>query len=196
MNIFDNLYNEKNTQQIIVVNSKADDSFDAELICYEKKNTNWPEAFDKMQAKIGEKGITGDKVEGDMKTPLGIYSFGTFFGSEDNIGFKFPYKKVDGDQFWVDDSKSDYYNTWQEGSSEGRWSSAENLLHPLYKYAAVINYNTGNVIKGKGSAIFFHKAGKGGTAGCVSLKEEELVKVLKWLEPEKNPVIVIQRKTN
>lgn len=193
MDILNNLYNEKKAEQIIVVSSEADDSSDAKLQCYERKDMQWGKVFDDMNAKVGRNGITENKVEGDMKTPLGEYPFNIFFGTEENLGFKFPYRKVDGNQFWVDDAKSQYYNTWQEGTSEGRWSSAENLVHPLYKYAAVIDYNS-QCVKGKGSAIFFHKTNGGATAGCVALYEENLVKVLKWLDPEKKPLIVIERK--
>lgn len=193
MDAFNNLYKEKNSEQLVVVCSEAYDSSDAKLMCYERKNKQWVEVFDVMKAKIGEKGVTENKIEGDMKTPLGVYSFSIFFGTEDNLGFKFPYKRVDGNQFWVDDVKSDCYNTWQEGNGNIKWNSAENLLHPAYKYAAVINYNP-QCIKGKGSAIFFHKINKGATEGCIALYEEQLIKVLKWLDPDKNPLIVIKIK--
>lgn len=192
MDILNNLYNEKNAEQVIDVRPNTDDSFEAELECYERKDDQWIKVFDLMSAKIGKNGVTENKAEGDMKSPLGVYSFSMFFGSVDNIGFKFPYKKVDGNQFWVDDAESEYYNTWQEGSSDGRWKSAENLLHPAYKYAAVIDYNTKR-IKGKGSAIFFHKINKGGTEGCIALCEEDLIKVLMWLDPNKNPLIIVNR---
>ncbi|MDD3225853.1 MAG: L,D-transpeptidase family protein [Clostridium sp.] len=195
MDNFNDLYIEKNSKQLITVTPEAKDSSDAKIICYERRNNQWVETFNVIEGKIGKNGVTENKAEGDTKTPVGVYSFGIFFGSENNIGFKFPYKKVSGNEFWVDDIESKYYNTWQEGSSNGKWNSAENLLHPAYKYAAVINYNS-KCIKGKGSAIFLHKINKGATQGCIAINEEELVKVLKWLDPDRNPLIVINKSSN
>lgn len=196
MNNFEDLYKRKSSQQLIIVTPQSNNSSDAEIICYERKGVHWVDVFNVIKGKIGKNGVTQNKVEGDMKTPVGVYSFGTFFGSEDNIGFKFSYKKVDGNEFWVDDVESKYYNTWQYGESRGRWNSAENLLHPAYKYAAVINYNS-QCIKDKGSAIFFHKINNNkGTAGCVAVNEGQLIEILKWLNPDKNPLIVINKSSD
>jgi len=50
----------------------------------------------------------------------------------------------------------------------------------LYDVVVVLGYNDDPVVKGKGSAIFMHVAreGYGATAGCVSLKREDLLEVL------------------
>jgi L,D-peptidoglycan transpeptidase YkuD (ErfK/YbiS/YcfS/YnhG family) len=61
---------------------------------------------------------------------------------------------------------------------------------PAYDYAAVIAYNTARV-PGRGSAIFLHVGTGGPTAGCVSLPEAELIKVLRWLRPADDPAITI-----
>jgi len=58
----------------------------------------------------------------------------------------------------------------------------------------VIDFNTQRTPY-KGSAIFFHIApysGRG-TAGCVGVGEGDLVKILKWINPSKNPKIIICR---
>ena len=57
--------------------------------------------------------------------------------------------------------------------------------------AADIAYNTNPVVPGKGSAIFLHVSTGGGTAGCVSLAESNLLEVLRWLDPAAHPVIVM-----
>jgi L,D-peptidoglycan transpeptidase YkuD (ErfK/YbiS/YcfS/YnhG family) len=53
----------------------------------------------------------------------------------------------------------------------------------------VIDYNTRPVVAGRGSAIFLHVNGRGATAGCVSLPEARLVRLLRWLRPESAPLI-------
>ena len=45
---------------------------------------------------------------------------------------------------------------------------------------------------GKGSAIFFHVwSGAGhGTVGCTATSQNNVINILKWLNPSKNPVII------
>jgi len=45
----------------------------------------------------------------------------------------------------------------------------------------VIDYNARPVVPGRGSAIFLHVSAGQATAGCVSLPETTLVRVLRWL---------------
>jgi L,D-peptidoglycan transpeptidase YkuD (ErfK/YbiS/YcfS/YnhG family) len=45
-------------------------------------------------------------------------------------------------------------------------------------------------VPGRGSAIFLHVAA-GSTAGCVSLPEGRLVRLLRWLRPAAHPRIAI-----
>jgi hypothetical protein len=73
-------------------------------------------------------------------------------------------------------------------ATQGQWNSAENMTHPLYKYGFVINYNTER-IPNKGSAIFFH-IGTSYTLGCTATSESNVISILKWLDPSKNPVII------
>jgi L,D-peptidoglycan transpeptidase YkuD (ErfK/YbiS/YcfS/YnhG family) len=62
----------------------------------------------------------------------------------------------------------------------------------LYKYGIIIEYNTDPVIKGSGSAIFLHVwKGEGiHTAGCVAISEENILKILDWLDPAATPLII------
>ena len=57
----------------------------------------------------------------------------------------------------------------------------------------VIEYNTNPVIKGNGSAIFFHVADEkySATAGCVAIKESDMLQYLNWLQPNKRKAIWI-----
>jgi L,D-peptidoglycan transpeptidase YkuD (ErfK/YbiS/YcfS/YnhG family) len=49
------------------------------------------------------------------------------------------------------------------------------------------------VIKGHGSAIFFHvwKRKNFQTAGCVAVSEEDIIKILEWLDPNAFPLIMM-----
>ena len=62
-------------------------------------------------AFIGKNGMTSEKMEGDKKTPVGIFEFGTAFGTHKKIlNNKIPYISINENLYWVDDEESAYYN--------------------------------------------------------------------------------------
>jgi L,D-peptidoglycan transpeptidase YkuD (ErfK/YbiS/YcfS/YnhG family) len=76
------------------------------------------------------------------------------------------------------------YNRWAAGRrcsrrDEDLWRSAR----VAYRYAAVIDFNDRRPVWGRGSGIFLHQQTGGPTAGCVSLREADLLAVLRWLRP-------------
>ena len=145
---------------------------------------------------VGQNGITNNKKEGDRKTPSGIYGFDIAFGLAENPGTNIIYKQINKNDYWVDDPNSKYYNKWVDIMEVDKdFKSAEHLYdHKIaYKYGLVINYNTENIIKGKGSAIFFHVSTNGPTHGCVSVDEDTMVKILKILKPYAKIIIAKDR---
>lgn len=63
----------------------------------------------------------------------------------------------------------------------------------LYKYGVIIEYNTSPVIKGLGSAIFIHvwRGNSAATEGCVAVSEEDIIRILGWLDPRAKPLIIM-----
>jgi len=61
---------------------------------------------------------------------------------------------------------------------------------PSYDYGAVIAYNTARA-PGLGSAIFLHVSHGSSTAGCVALPTDQLLTLLRWLDPGRSPAIAI-----
>jgi L,D-peptidoglycan transpeptidase YkuD (ErfK/YbiS/YcfS/YnhG family) len=57
----------------------------------------------------------------------------------------------------------------------------------------VIEYNTQPVVKGKGSAIFFHVADEkySPTSGCVAIAEKDMLQYLNWFKPRKKKGMMI-----
>lgn len=178
-----------NAKQVILVTTDGYNTHKANIETYEKKNGKWVKKLS-VSGVIGKNGFAKSKKEGDMMSPRGKYTIGTSFGRYNNPGTKLPYRKITDKDVWVDDPKSAYYNTWQQKPANGRWNSAENMDVAPYDYGFVINYNTKR-IPYKGSGIFFHVVGESGyTAGCTATSKENVVKILKWLDPKKNPVII------
>ncbi|MEH7339376.1 SH3 domain-containing protein [Priestia megaterium] len=176
-----------NAQQVILVTADNYDTKSAKIQTFEKVDGKWKQVLT-ANGVLGQKGFALSKKEGDMESPTGKYTIGTAFGRYENPGTKLPYRKITANDVWVDDSKSSLYNTWQQKPANGRWTSAENMDIPAYDYGFVINYNESRT-PGNGSAIFFH-VGTNYTAGCTATSKEQVVSILKWLNPEKNPVII------
>ncbi|GAB6257223.1 L,D-transpeptidase family protein [Peribacillus sp. N1] len=184
----------KGVKQVVSVTGKAMSDTKVTIQTYEKKQGEWRRALKKMEGVIGKNGFTKSKKEGDGKSPVGIYSFGTSFGSGTKpTGMKMGYKKTTKYDYWIDDQTSNDYNKWKtyKGNPAVKWKSFERMNHELYKYGAVINYNTNPIIKGKGSAIFLHvwRGDTKPTAGCTATAEKNVLNLLKWMDPVQKPHI-------
>ena len=105
-----------------------------------------------------------------------------------------PYRQSLADDVWIDDPADPDYNRWIKQSMT-KASSYEKMKRDddLYKYGLVIEYNTDPIVKHHGSAIFFHiwAGARSTTSGCVAVSEDSILKILAWLNPAANPVILI-----
>jgi L,D-peptidoglycan transpeptidase YkuD (ErfK/YbiS/YcfS/YnhG family) len=186
---------DKSTQIILVVDNSSFFFTRTTLYAMEKLGDNWQTALEPFNAVIGKNGFAaaGEKREGDGKTPSGIYPLKMTFGYDETIKTKMPYRQTLADDIWVDDPNADDYNRWVK-KSETHAASYEIMKRDdnLYKYGIVIEYNTKPVIKGNGSAIFLHIwKGEGvPTDGCVAVSEENIIKILDWLDPAAAPLII------
>ena len=137
----------------------------------------------RIKCAIGKRGIRKKKEEGDFITPIGLHKINYILYRKDRIKKldtilkKLPIKKNMG---WCDDSKSKKYNKLIRtpfAYSYEKLFKKENI----YDVILVLNYNMNPTKKNKGSAIFIHIAKKGykSTEGCVAIKKNELIKLLK-----------------
>ncbi len=179
---------DKTINQVILVEYISD--INAKLSLCERFNDSWS-IISQISAFVGKEGVTNEKREGDSKTPLGLYKLSRGFGIKDNPGTNLDYIKLIGNEYWIDDINSNQYNQLIAGNPNNL--NAEHLIkeEPQYNYSIVIEYNTTNIIKGIGSAIFLHVSNKGGTAGCVAVEENYMIDILKWVDINKNPHIYI-----
>lgn len=188
----------ESTKQVLLVYNETPEESKAILLAFEKTEKGWQQSFDPIPAGIGRNGFAaeGEKREGDGKSPSGLFDLGQLFTYEKVVNTKMPFTQSTTDDKWIDDPESPDYNKHIRGETDAK--SFENLLleSDYYKYCIVIEYNTNPIEKGKGSAIFFHLNGKKyeSTAGCVAISEKDMLAVLKWLDPVKNPMILMGSK--
>jgi L,D-peptidoglycan transpeptidase YkuD (ErfK/YbiS/YcfS/YnhG family) len=137
---------------------------------------------------VGKKGISSKKIEGDMKTPRGIFSLGPLYFRKDKI--KNPITKlkkitIKKSMGWCDDSTSKHYNKLIKINNDE--VSYENLFQKsnIYDLLIPIHYNTNYPKKNKGSAIFIHLTNNyKKTLGCIALKKKDFLILLKLINKE------------
>ncbi|WP_411822684.1 L,D-transpeptidase family protein [Leptospira sp. 'Mane'] len=169
----------------------------ARMYFYELLDGDWIENLPSFLVAIGNTGMISPdlKTEGDGKTPTGEYPILRVFGYEKNMISGFSYHRITKNDYWVDDVKSKYYNLHINHKPK------KEKVHPLfredgfYRLMTVIEYNTQNPKKGKGSMIFIHpwEDITKPTFGCVGMPYENLKKMVLWLKPDKKPIIFISR---
>ena len=137
----------------------------------------------RIKCAIGKRGIGKKKKEGDLITPIGLFKIRFLLYRKDrnkklttNLK-KFVIKKNMG---WCDDPKTKKYNkliTTPIKYSYEKLYRRENI----YDLILVLNYNMKPIKKNKGSAIFIHiaKNNYSYTAGCIAIKKNQLLKILK-----------------
>ena len=184
-----------NSGQLIIATNKDASSDQVTLYVLEKDGTIWRPAFPAFSGTIGSKGFApfDKKLEGDGKSPTGIFPLGTAFGYNPSITTKMPYRQVKEDDFWVDDVHSPDYNRWVRGRPQAASMEKMKREDGLYRHGIVIAYNMDPIVKGKGSAIFLHRGQEKGksTRGCVAVPEDQILRILAWLDPAQKPLMIM-----
>lgn len=139
------------------------------------------------------------KKEGDGKSPAGVFRISEVFGyaaTDSARLFKMPYVPLTSVTQCIDDEESQYYNLLLDSLdvANARWKSHEvmNASDSLYRWGAFVDHNVSPRIAGRGSCIFLHvwEGPNRPTVGCTAMEVSNLLNVLRWLDPVKNPVLV------
>ena len=139
-----------------------------------------------FKCSIGKNGLTKKKVEGDKKTPIGLFKISNLYYRKDRIKKPktnlhcIPIKKNMG---WCDDlTNKKNYNKLIKINKNTKY---EKLYRKDKKYDFLIHikYNFFNTVLGKGSCIFIHLTKNYlPTAGCIALQEKDFLIMLKILK--------------
>ncbi|MCU0867073.1 MAG: L,D-transpeptidase family protein [Planctomycetes bacterium] len=181
-------------RQAVVVRPVAPGSCRAELVAFGRDGEQWRAVLAPMTAILGRTGAVRAeaKREGDGGTPSGVHAIGPAFGYAPHLATKLRYRQATADDWWVDDPRSPAYNTWVTGKPA---CSAEAMRRDddQYELGAVLGWNTEPVEPGRGSAIFLHvwKGPDEPTSGCVALARDDVAALLRWLDAEQAPVLVV-----
>ena len=134
---------------------------------------------------IGKNGLSRKKVEGDYKTPKGTFELGPLYYRDDrikNVKSNIKKIKINKKMGWCDD-KNDKKN-YNKLVKIHKNLKHEKLYRKDKKYDLIIpiKYNFKKRILGKGSCIFLHLTKNyKATAGCVAIKENDFMIMLKLI---------------
>ena len=201
-------------QQLVTVITNGWDEVNATIRLYERiagDDSRWRPYSEPFPAIVGQHGLAWgiglrgtrqtrqpQKREGDLKAPAGVFRFGQVFGTAapDQVRFlRLPYRQITSTTQAVDDPKSRYYNQIVDRSKipHPDWKSSESMLQVggRYRLGAVIEHNL-QAVPGLGSCIFLHvwDPHYSGTTGCTATGYNHLIHLLRWLDPQKKPLIV------
>ena len=202
-----------NCRQVLLVLSPSQPSATARLWLLERDggDDEWEMVGEPMPVTLGHTGLAWGvgvhaaeapdgfpvKREGDKCSPAGVFRLPFAFGqapAADAPWMRMPYTPLTPSIVGVDDPKSRYYNQVVDNTViTPDWDSNEPMQRhgDLYRWGAFIGHNPEGT-PGLGSCIFFHLwPGPGkGTAGCTGMSGEDIEKVLRWLDPAKEPHLV------
>ena len=132
---------------------------------------------------IGKNGISKNKVEGDKKTPVGLFGIENLYYRLDRLkkpSTKLKCIKINKNMGWCDDPNNmKNYNKLIQNKKNIK---CENLYRNDKKYDLLIpiKYNFFKPVKSKGSCIFIHLTNNyKPTAGCIALKRKDFLIMLK-----------------
>ncbi|WP_228447150.1 hypothetical protein [Streptomyces paludis] len=171
------------TTQAVVVTGDDQDSSDSTLQVYERDPAaGWTPVTDPWPAHNAKRGWTEDHNQGDLRSPIGVFTLTDAGGLFDDPGTKLTY-----DQGPAFTASGDGFNG--------------EPLEGSFDYVVAINYNrvpgttpldwTRPLGMEKGGGIWIHVDHDGPTQACVSIHREQMRELLLLLDPEKQPVVVM-----
>ncbi|MFG3496182.1 L,D-transpeptidase family protein [Streptomyces sp. NPDC047928] len=171
------------SRQAVVVRGDAPDANTSTVTLYERDpGEGWKPVSDPWPAHNALKGWTDHHTQGDLRSPIGVFTLSDAGGLLDDPGTKLPY-------------------------DQGRAFTATGtgvLGEPLagsFDYVVAIDYNrepgttpldwTRPLGDERGGGIWLHVDHDGPTQGCVSVEKPRMRELLRWLDPAKKPVVVM-----
>ena len=186
------------TSQVITVVARNASATTAQLREWTKIPGGWQPVSANIPANLGSAGLTTHPDETLPATPIGSFTLTQAFGRDANPDTALPYLHTTPDDWWIS-QPGPLYNTHQRCATNCAFDTStsnpnEHLYYetPYYDYAVVIDYNTGpRIAQGAGSAFFLHVTTGAPTQGCVAIPVDDLLPLMRWLNPADKPRIVI-----
>lgn len=201
------------SSQMIVGTAANWNSSHVKLMMFERRSGKWVPVGAPWTGRLGKNGLVwgrglhpvpaGAKIksEGDNRAPAGVFDLGGAWGYAPAIQ-KAPslsYVQVTSRDLWYEDVKSPLYNQYlrinrEPATPEEKKAQMKqgDYAHSLKLFIAHNAYP--RIQPGAGSSIFFHIWRNGGgspTAGCTTMAEEHLKRLIASVDPARRPLYVL-----
>ncbi|MFG2574049.1 L,D-transpeptidase family protein [Streptomyces sp. NPDC048481] len=166
-------------RQIVAVYGDGKDSARATVVLYARRGPRW-ERVRAWPGHNGKRGWTARHRAGDNRSPVGVFTLSDAGGVLADPGARLPY-------------------TRSASYAAPRWW-AKSHWHD-FDYVIAIDYNR---VKGappddparpegedRGGGIWLHMDHGSGTSACVSVSQEAMEHLLRTLDPDEHPVVVM-----
>jgi L,D-peptidoglycan transpeptidase YkuD (ErfK/YbiS/YcfS/YnhG family) len=167
------------SRQVVAVYGDGRNSPNATLVLYTRRGSGWDRVRD-WPAHNGKKGWSTDHHEGDKRSPVGVFTLSDAGGVLPDPGARLPY-------------------TRSAAMAAPRWWP-KSYWHD-FDYVVAIDYNR---VEGtppnnqtrpegyaKGGGIWLHMDHGSGTSACVSVSRTAMAYLLRRLDPDQHPVVVM-----
>ncbi|PWI13386.1 hypothetical protein DI272_04010 [Streptomyces sp. Act143] len=168
-------------RQAVVVTGRGRNSPLSTVVLYERTGHGWQEG-ESWPAHNALRGWTDHHRVGDLRSPVGVFTLTDAGGRLRDPGTRLPYDQGPG------------------FTANGTGSRGEPLAGS-FDYVVAINYNrvpgttpldwTRPLGAERGGGIWFHVDHDGPTQGCVSIAKEHMKELLRALDPDRHPVVVM-----
>jgi L,D-peptidoglycan transpeptidase YkuD (ErfK/YbiS/YcfS/YnhG family) len=198
---------DSSVQQLIVSIAPDWNASTGKLQFFERTNGDWKATGPAIPVLYGKNGLVWGrgvygtdepgthKQEHDGRAPAGVFKIGTIYTYDSALpsGAKYPFHTVGAGDAWIDDVNSADYNkhVTVDPANPPSWFEKEKMKHGdfAYRWLVEIRHNSDPPVANGGSAIFFHirRGPARKTAGCTTMAEDDLVKLIRWLRADKHP---------
>ncbi len=202
-------------RQLVTVTSPRWSDRAATLSAWRRTAHGWRRVRGPMPARLGYGGWVkaAKRVQSTGTTPAGRFRIPQAFGVRSDPGTTLRYRHVDANDYWPYEPRDPRtYNIYQPSKAPGtswRADYSEHLAgYPVdYAYAAVIGFNLPQGVHwstkrrqwvadevadtARGGGIFLHARDEKHTAGCVAVSRRQMRWLLRWLDPDRAPRIIM-----
>ncbi|HET6627393.1 MAG TPA: L,D-transpeptidase family protein [Nocardioidaceae bacterium] len=202
-------------RQLVTVTSPRWSNTHARLRVWRRRNGSWHLVRGPVRVSLGWNGWVPARKrrQSTGTTPAGSFSMRYAFGNRRDPGTELRYRRVDGNDFWPyeprDAATYNIYQPHKAGRTRWRPDYAERLADYGYEYAyaVVLGFNLPRGVHwsrhrrqwvarrpahtDRGGGIFLHVKQRRYTAGCVAGPLRDVRWLVRWLDPDAHPRIVM-----
>jgi L,D-peptidoglycan transpeptidase YkuD (ErfK/YbiS/YcfS/YnhG family) len=169
----------REARQVVAVYGKGKDSADATVGLFVQRDGKWHRDRS-WPAHNGRKGWTRDHREGDKRSPVGVFTLTDAGGVESAPDAKLPYTNSAAftpPSYWPKKTRNDFDRVIAVDYNRAKGTSPLDPTRPQGK--------------SKGGSIWLHQDHGSGTSGCVSISSSGMKYLLRTLDPDLHPAVVM-----